>query len=50
MSELTKYIEDMQLELNELTDELKKYQDLLKLIFAGGVFIVLSAYLAIIVR
>ena len=50
MSELTKYIEEQQLLINELTDELKKYQDLLKLIFAGGVFIVLSAYLAVLVR
>ena len=50
MSELNTYIEDMQLQINQLTDELKTYQDLLKLIVAGGVFIVLSAYLAVLVR
>jgi len=50
MSELTKYIEDMQLELNELTDELKKYQDLLKLIVGIGVSFFIAAYLAVLVR
>ena len=50
MSELTTYVESMQLEINDLKAELKNYQDLLKLIFAGGVFIVLSAYLAVLVR
>ena len=50
MSELTKYIEEQQLVINQLTDELKTYQDLLKLIVAGGVSIVLSAYLAVLVR
>jgi len=50
MSELTKYIESMQLEINDLKAELKTYQDLLKLIVAGGVFIVFSAYLAVLVR
>jgi len=50
MSELTTYIESMQLEVNDLKAELKTYQDLLKLIVAGGVSIVLSAYLAVIIR
>ena len=50
MSELTKYIESMQLEINDLKAELKTYQDLLKLIVGIGVSFFAAAYLAVIVR
>lgn len=57
MSELTKYIEEQQLEINDLKAELAKhtfglqnYQDLLKLVVGVGVSTFIAAYLAVIVR
>lgn len=48
MSELTKYIEEQQLEINELKEELQNYQNLLKLVVGVGVSTLVGAYLAVI--
>jgi hypothetical protein len=50
MSELTKYIEEQQLEINDLKAELQNYQDSLKLVVGVGVSFFIAAYLAVIVR
>jgi len=50
MSELTKYIEEQQLEINELKEELQNYQNLLTFVVGVGVSTLVGAYLAVIVR